>query len=643
MYSNFDTEANPPASQTFGDFTKALGGGAPGVYGGEGRPRSVSALADNISAELGSGRYTPKSYRRSACKSLASGFGARRGEYGFVQTGVDDDLVRMRGREAEAVLDEVIRRGKLNVTRPDRVAKSFSGPLAGAINGLNRLSPQNMAMGQMAAQWGKQISKAIGKSFSLASPLTSGFVPFDLMPFVRTIYPVYTPFRNKIPRVPGQGEYHRAKILASVTGALPGGLGALQDDATTEFFGGSGFSAWPNPLPASGSQSAYDVIVPYKFFALTEATSWLAQFAGQGFDDLYGLASLVLLQEFMLCEEHDLLASTSQPIAQPAAPTATTRAAGSNETAMTLTGTDVWVFVSAINFWGETAFSASAVTHVTSVTSGTNVVDVTIAPVNGTLMYKIYVGTGTTQPARTAFFPVTANTQGGWVGGVKFTIQGAVPVTGISPLAADSGTYSANRQESILSVISGQAYNGGAGPYPNVSAGYYNNAEAAQFTIATVSNALQQMFNGSTGFLANPSEIVCSPTDAKILADSIRNETVAAYQFRVQQSEVANVQAGIAVANMVNPITRSSPEILVHPYLTQGTAFYMSYTLPQTQNNLGNVVENVMVQDYAQIGWPVIDPTFRQSILRYGTFFAPAPQYLGCSQGLQVSATTPYK
>jgi len=556
----------------------------------------------------------------------------------------DREVMKRRSKEAEATLEAVIKGGFKGLTNPDRIMKAFSAPLAGAITGLNRLSPQNLALQQMTRQWSKQIGEAIGKSFSLASPLASGFVPFDLMPFVRTIYPVYTPFRNKLPRVPGQGEYHRGKILSSITGSLPGGLGALQDDATTEFFGGAGFSSWPNPLPASGTQSAYDIIIPYKFFALTEATSWLAQFAGQGFDDIYGLASLVLLQEFMLCEEHDLIASSSQSLSNPTV-SAVVRAAGSNETAITFGGPNVYVFVSAINYWGETAYAGGNQIAITTATSGTSVVDLTITPASpaGTLMYVIYTGTGTTPPARTAMWQFTANTQGGWVGGVKFTLQGALPVSGNNPKASDTGTGSANRQESILSVISGLAYNGGSGPYPNVSAGYYNDAEAAQFTIATVTNALQQMYNGSTGYLANPSEIVASPTDAKILADSIRNETVAAYQFRVQQSEVANVQAGIAVANMVNPITRSSPEILVHPYLTQGTAFYLSYTLPQTQNNLGNVMENVMVQDYAQIGWPVIDPTFRQSILRYGTFFMPAPQYCGASQGLQVSATTPYK
>ena len=102
--------------------------------------------------------------------------------------------------------------------------------------------------------------------------------------------------------------------------------------------------------------------------------------------------------------------------------------------------------------------------------------------------------------------------------------------------------------------------------------------------------------------------------------------------------------AGVAVSSVVNPVTRSMPEIVIHPYLLQGTALLMSYTLPQTQNNLGNVVENAMVQDYAQIGWPVIDPTFRQSILRYGSLVFSAPQYCGLLTGLQRTngKTTPY-
>lgn len=526
---------------------------------------------------------------------------------------------------------------KKGLTNPGKVTKGFSGPLSAAINALNMFSPQAVAGNLNANMWSKEIGQAIGKSFSLSSPLSSGFVPFDLIPFVRTIYPVYTPLRNKLPRVPGQGEYHQGKILSSITGSLPGNLGTLQDDSTSEFFGGSGFSEWPNPLPASGSQNAYDIRIPYKFYALTESTSWLAQFAGQGFDDIYGLSSLVLLQEFMLLEEHDILASTSQQLATPSAPTLSARSAGSNEIGLSGVTTSVGVKVTAINYWGQTAASDAATVD----TSNGHVVDVTISPVPGCLSYVLYVTTdgGT-------YYQWTYNTNGGVVGGVKFTLQGAIPVSGTEAPDADSGTYATTRSESLISVLSGQAYNGGDGPYPGseqgVNSGYYNNAEGAQLSVQLIQSALLEMFSGANGYFANPSEIITSPQDAVNLANSIQNESIAAYQLRVQQSEMAGVTGGIAVANVVNPVTRSAPEIMVHPYLPQGNCLLMSYTLPQTQNNLGNVVEMAMVQDYAQIGWPVIDPAFRQSILRFGTFFFPAQQYCGLIAGLQNSDTTPY-
>ncbi len=561
-----------------------------------------------------------------------------------IQSGLNDfALQKNLEAYASSTLREVISKG---INKPGKVMKGFSPQFGSALRMMNRLSPQAISMTQISQMWSRQLSEAIGKSFALASPLTSGFVPFDLMPFVRTIYPVYSPLRNKIPRVPGQGEFHRAKILASISGSLPGQLGTLQDDSTSEFFGGS-FAQWPNALPASGAQTAYDLILPYKFFAITEATSWLAQFAGQGFDDIYGLASLVLLQEFMLLEEHDLLASSSQSLGQPAAPTVVVRTATTGETPLSGTGTDLWITTTALNFWGETAFNVTKVAEAAAFSG--KVVDVTLDVIPGSLGSAIYVGTGAAKPTtRTSYWRFTYNTLGGFVGAVKFTLQGAVPTTGAHPPAADTGTGKTTRQESILSVLSGLAHNGGAGPYPGPSStvtvhpGYVTTAVGKRLTVTVIQGALQQMFNGTHGYFANPSEIIGSPNDIYVLAQSILTESVAAYMLRVQQSEVSNMTGGVAVANVVNPITRSMPELLAHPYLTQGTAFLMSYTLPQTQNNLGNVVENVMVQDYAQIGWPVIDPTFRQSILRYGLFWFAAPQYCGLLQGLQRSATHPY-
>ena len=593
---------------------------------------NLNGLQEAVSSgRYGTGKKGARNFRAALMPALVKGYGfSEQGEgLTFKKELGDSRQVARLSDYASETLKSVTAKG---LYEPHKAIKNFSGPLQAAVTAMNAFSPQAVAGSNMASAWSKEIGSAIGKSFALSTPLQSGFVPFDLVPFVRTIYPVYTPLRNKIPRVPGQGQYHRAKIMSSITGSLPGNLGSLQDDSTSEFFGGSGFSTWPNPLPASGSQSAYDISIPYKFYALTESTSWLAQFSGQGFDDLYGLSSLVLLQEFMLLEEHDMLASTSVPLATPSAPTVTCRAAGSSETALSGVTTNVFVKVAAVNFHGQTIASSAGSA---SWASG-NVADVTISPVPGALNYVVYVTTGASAGT---YYQWTTGTQGGSVGGIKFTLQGALPVAGANPLSSDSGTYASTRSESLLSVLSGHAaatVNSITGPYPTgVNAGYYNNAEGATLNVQTIQQALQQMFNGANGFFANPSEIITSPTDAYNLAQSIQNEQVAAYQLRVTQQENSGISAGVAVANVVNPVTRSAPEIMVHPYLPQGNAFLMSYTLPQTQNNLGNVVEMVMVQDYAQIGWPVIDPAFRQSILRYGTFFMPAPQYCGLIQGLQ--------
>jgi hypothetical protein len=618
----------------------------------------MAPLKDAVtSGKFGSGKKGARSFRSSVMPDLLKGYGQHLPGNGIdidevgrlgpkFQQPLSDILVQERLESfASATLDKVINKG---LTRPDKVYKALSqngSPIGQSLRMLNQSSGQGIAMAQFMNALQGQLRGQLKKNFSLASPLASGFVPFDLMPFVRTIYPVYTPLRNKIPRVPGQGTYHRGKILSSITGSLPGQLGALQDDSTSEFFGGS-FASWPNSLPASGTQNAYDLIIPYKFFALTEGVSWLQQFAGQGFDDLYGLASLVLLQEFMLLEEHDILASSSQALAQPTAPTAPARSAGTGETGLSGVTTNVYIVVTALDYWGETAYNVSNVT--TTPTTNGQVIDVTINPVNGAIGYAIYLATGGSNPGRTSFWRYTDTIPGGFTGSHKVTLQGALPTSGANPPAADTGTSSANRQESLISVLSDRAYNGGSGPYPGsgsspaVNAGYKNLSVGQVFGISVLQTALQQMFNGQNGYLANPSEIITSANDALALANSITSESVAAYQLRVQQSEVAGVLAGVAVSNVVNPITRSMPEILVHPYLPQGNALLMSYTLPQTQNNLGNVVENVMVQDYAQIGWPVIDPTFRQSILRYGLLWFAAPQYCGLLGGLQQSATTPY-
>ena len=130
-----------------------------------------------------------------------------------------------------------------------------------------------------------------------------GLVPFDLLAPSRLIYPVYTLFRNKFPRPAGQGASRQVYGLLGISGSQTGGQGVI-DISIPELVqsGQTGISnsAWPLNLPQSGKQTEYKLNVPYRFFGLSESLSWLAQFEGQGFEDLSALANLVLLQEMML-------------------------------------------------------------------------------------------------------------------------------------------------------------------------------------------------------------------------------------------------------------------------------------------------------------------------------------------------------
>jgi hypothetical protein len=125
----------------------------------------------------------------------------------------------------------------------------------------------------------------------------NGLVPFDLVAPSRLIYPVYTVFRNKFPRPAGQGTMRQAKIFTGVSGSQTGGQGVIDISIPELVTSSSTMSGtnWPMNLPGSGSQTEVDIAVPYRFFGLTEALSWLSQFAGQGFEDVSALASLILL------------------------------------------------------------------------------------------------------------------------------------------------------------------------------------------------------------------------------------------------------------------------------------------------------------------------------------------------------------
>jgi len=297
----------------------------------------------------------------------------------------------------------------------------------------------------------------------------------------------------------------------------------------------------------------------------------------------------------MLNEEASHLGATSIALSAPAAPTLTARTANTGETALTGVTTNVFVEVTAATFFGETAAGSSA----SVAWSSGQVVDVQIAPVKGAMFYKIYTTTG----ASAGTYYLNANN----VGGLYYTLQGALPTTGTQAPASDTGTSSANDQEGLFSVLSGNAASGGSNIYPaNWAAGYFTQSVGDTLKTSVLNTALQQLWDGTGSgvgtygsYRADPAEIIAEGGDvARLSNDIVQLGAATNYRLFVEQSEVPGVRLGAAVSEFQNPVTRSVVRVVVHPWLPQGSALLMSYTMPFAWSNVSNVVEFVAVQDY---------------------------------------------
>ena len=410
-----------------------------------------------------------------------------------------------------------------------------------------------------------------------------GLVPFDLLAPSRLIYPVYTLFRNKFPRPAGQGLSRQVYGLLGISGSQTGGQGVIDismSELTNLTGGGAGSlanTAWPLSLPKNGSQTEYKLNVPYKFFGLSESLSWLAQFQSQGFEDISALANLVLLQEMMLGEEYQMLAGSSQNLATPAAVSTTVRNAGANETALAIAA-EMDITVTALNYFGETVASTAA----NATPAAGQVVDVAISPVPGAQQYNVYwnahsstpyLGVGTSVQSGTTY---TGKQSANSVGGYRVTLQGATPGSGngASP-AADTGTGSSNRMEGLIPVLSGLS-DTGSGPYANVGfesgnvwqGGYVNQSVGTHLSTNAIFTALDALWenNGLNNvapgvYKADPSEIVADGGDLMRLANDMLNQGAGLnYLLNIDQNQISGIRAGAAVAEFVNPVTRSYGE-----------------------------------------------------------------------------------
>jgi hypothetical protein len=492
------------------------------------------------------------------------------------------------------------------------------------------LSPDVSAGLQNALAAQRLAMQDIQKDITLTSPLSTSFAAFDLEAPAKMLTPRPTPLRNRIPRKKGVGTSHRQKQILGYTGTGTGGVGntwpGITQDTTTTF-GAINYERGPKI-----SYAAQDLILPYNSYSLSDSVTFDANFSGLGYQDLRQLSSTSTLYATMLMEERMMLmarGTASGYSGALSAPTFTVASpvAASGQTALAATNYFINVTADAGisgNGFGESILGTESAS--TAVASG-DVLTITVStPVVGALGYNIYVGTTTgaanlkyqgTLKGTGTFTIQGAGTQGLTGNNAAFTTTGAAA----SRAAADTSAY-ATGYDGILATVLG----------PNTG---FNNAINSTFSTSNPGGEFQTAFAAMyQNVKADPDVVLLNGNDRKQLSDAIKSGSNANYRLVINNPGEDGTTYGSVVTGLQNEVTGKSVDLMVHPWLNQGVAPILSFTLPIPDTEVSDVWANFLVQDYLGIQWPVTQFSYDFSTYFRGTFFCSAPAWNGAVSGI---------
>jgi hypothetical protein len=502
-------------------------------------------------------------------------------------------------------------------------SKSLSADAAAGLQ--NALAAQRIAM------------QDIQKEITLTSPLSTSFAAFDLEAPAKLLTPRPTPLRNRIPRKKGVGTSHRVKRITGYTGTGTGGQGNIWPgitESTQNNFAGGGSSPLELIRGPQISYTADDLVLPYNSYSLSDQVSFDANFSGLGYQDLRQLSSTSTLYATMLMEERMMLfargtaSGYSGAIAAPTALNASSPAASGSQTA--LAAAVYYIYITADAGISANGFGESIVSAVASetVASG-DVLTVSFTGSVGALGYNVYVGTATG----------TANCkyQGTVKGGTSVTIQGA----GATNLPANNFALTTNGAAASRANADTSAYaTGYDGILPTVlgpNSGF-NNAINAAFSTSNPGVEFQNVFAGLyESVKGDPDVVLLNGNDRKQLSDAIKNGSTANYRLVINDPGAGGTTYGSIVTGLQNEVTGKAVDLMVHPWLNQGVAPVLSWTLPIPDTEVSDVWANFLVQDYMGIQWPVTQFTYDFSTYFRGTFFCTAPAWNGAVSGIRNS------
>jgi hypothetical protein len=490
------------------------------------------------------------------------------------------------------------------------------------------LSPDAVSALNTALSTQRAISADIAKEITLTSPLSTSFAAFDLEAPAKLLTPRPTPLRNKIVRKKGVGTSHRIKRITGYTGTGTGGQGNIWPGITqftqNDFAPGAGTPL----LYERGPQISYtadDLVLPYNSYSLSDQVSFDANFSGLGYQDLRQLSSTSTLYATMLMEERMMLMARGTGSGYSgalAAPTFTLTAQTATGSQVALTNATYYVYLTS----DAGAFGQSVLSSVVSQATTAQVLKINVTvPATGALGYRVYVGT--TTGAANAYYCGTITAATGYINAATGATLGnnvALATTGTlaSTVSADTSAYATGYDGILPTVLN-----------PTIS-GSINNINGT-FSTANPGAEFQQVFGTLyNNVKADPDEILLNGQDRKQLSDTIKNGSTANYRLNLSQTETGDYVGGAVIGALNNEITGKMVNLTVHPWLPQGVAPVLSYTLPIPDTEVSDVWANILVQDYMGIQWPVNQFSYDFSTYFRGTFMCYAPAWNGVVSGI---------
>lgn len=521
---------------------------------------------------------------------------------------------------------------------------------------MNKIGELFQALQQYAAENPGALRKDTTGFWGMPASATTGINYYDLELGAKTLVPIITPLRNRIPRVSGKGGIQANwRGIVALNSTNVGG--AVADGQRNAFI----------------QTTTRDFTASYKQLGLEDYVTFGADLAAQGFDDLKALSVRNLLWATMIEEEWMTLGGLGTASLAAITPTPTLAAAAAASPAGSLVNTTTYsvacmaltldgfrrssvaggvpgqvTFTTADGTANQTyaAGCAKISANATLAATATGIINASVTAVPGAVAYAWFWYAGSTHGLQVLgaittvpYYSITALPTG------TQTVN-SIPGYGGAVANAVDFSQNTNAYDGILTMCALSTYQPGVtilgsptapGPWTmmpkpavNGTTGVYGVAALTGDTNGGISeiDAILKWFWDT--YRLSPTDIFVSSQEqqnisAKILVGSAASSS--RFVFNVEQGVLAG---GYMVKSYLNKYSMSGAKeipIHLHPNMPMGTILFFTDTLPYPLSNVANVLQYRVLRDYYQLEWPLRTRRYEYGVYLHSVlqnYFPPA-------------------